>query len=325
MKVFLGVAAAAVAAGAWLASGRDVMPGSKESILARPVAAAEALPSGFVVWGSNRSGNHDIFRMTLPDRQITRLTDHPNAEYHPRISPDGNRIVFARSREPGMSTRNQFDWNVVMLNLETGAETAVHEFGNFPTWSADGKRIYFQYKVAQLGEYNVETGESRIAFPRGHGQVHEETGLQTPHMSPDGDRMAVTLRFKQNMTALVDMEGRIKPVSNGCQISWSPDGDFLYFVKPAGRMKNAVYVYEFGTPKPREWFDMPGEFSHEYFPRLSDDARWLVFGASRSEKAHEHDTADFENFIWQVGTPIENAVRLTFNEANDNYPDIHLY
>jgi hypothetical protein len=70
---------------------------------------------------------------------------------------------------------------------------------------------------------------------------------------------------------------------------------------------------------------MPGEFSHEYFPRLSDDERWLVFGASRSEKEHEHDRADYENFLWQVGTPIETAIRLTHDEGNDNYPDIHVY
>jgi Tol biopolymer transport system component len=263
--------------------------------------------------------------MSLPDREITQLTDHPNNDYHPRISPDGKKIVFARSREPGMSTDNQYDWNTIMLNLETGEETFIHDFGNFPTWSADGRRIYFQFKMAQLGEYDLETGKPRIVFPRGHGDVHRGTALQTPNMGPDGERMAVTLRFEQNMTALVDMQGRIKPVSNGCQITWSPEGDFLYFVKPAGRMKNAMYVYEFGTPKPREWFDMPGEFSHEYFPKLSDDGRWLVFGASRSEKAHAHDRADFENFLWQVGTPIESAMRLTFSEANDNYPDIHVY
>lgn len=324
MKAGVVAAVAVLAAGGWLLSGKEVVSGSEKSVLSREVTPATDLPEGFVVWGSNRSGNHDIHKMTLPDREITRLTEHPNNEYHPRISPDGSKIVFARSREPGLSTRNQLDWDVVMLDLETGKETFVHEFGNFPTWSSDGRYIYFQFKVFQLGRYDVETGEAEVAFPRGHGEVKEGSWLQTPHMSPDGDRMAVTLRFAQNMTALVDMDGKIKPVSNGCQLSWSPDGDFIYFVKPAGRMKNAVYVYELGTPRPRQWFDMPGEFSHEYFPRLSDDARWLVFGASRSEKAHEHDTADFENFLWQVGTPIENAIRLTFDEANDNYPDIHL-
>lgn len=324
MRTLVGIAVIATTL-LWLGFDEDVSPNAGESALTRTPPPAKALPRGFVVWSSNRSGNHDIFKMTLPEKRITRLTDHPNNEYHPRISPDGTKIVFARSREPGMSTRNQHDWNIVMLDLKTDEETFIHEYGNFPTWSADGRRIYFQFRINQLGEYDLETGEPGIAFRRGQGQVKAGTGLQTPHMSPDGERMAVTLRFEQNMTAMVDMQGRIKPVSNGCQITWSPSGDFLYFVKPGGRMKNAVYVYELGAPKPREWFDMPGEFSHEYFPKLSADERWLVFGASRSEKAHEHDTADFENFIWQVGTPIENAVRLTFDKANDNYPDIHLY
>lgn len=325
VKWVLGVVVVTLAAAAWLGLDDDAASSARESVLSRQVTPAKELPEGFVVWSSNRSGSHSIFRMTLPDMQITQLTDHPNVDYHPRISPDGARIVFARSREPGLSTRNQHDWNVIILDLDTGREQLLHEFGNFPTWSADGKRVYFQFKVAQLGEFNIETGEARIAFPRGRGQVKPGTGLQTPHMSPDGDRMAVTLRFEQNMTAIVDMKGRIRKIANGCQLTWSPEGNFLYFVDYGGRMKNAVYVYEPSTGKPQKWFDMPGGFSHEYFPKLSADERWLVFGASRSEKAHEHDQADFENFIWQVGTPIETATRLTFDEGNDNYPDIYLY
>jgi len=315
--MFVTAAAALAAAGIWLVF--------NEIVRSPAVTAAEEPPEGFVVWSSNRSGGQDIFRMDLPGKEITRLTEHPHAEYYARISPDGSRIAFARYRDPGKLTHNQYDWNVIMLNLETGEETFIHEFGHAPTWSTDGRYIYFQYKVMQVGRYDLETGEVDIVLPRGHGEVAHGTALSTPHMGPDGERMAVTMRFDQHMTAVVDDQGRIKPVSNGCQIAWSPDGDYLYFVKPTGRMGNSVYIYEFGTPKPREWFDMPGEFSHEYFPKLSNDGRWLVFGASRSENEHLHQHADFENFLWQVGTPIENAMRLTFNKASDNYPDIHVY
>lgn len=324
----LATRAAPVAAGAvllgWLLVEQLDSSSAYEPVLSRSPTPAETLPDGFMVWSSNRSGSHDIFKMTLPDREITRLTSHSHVDYHPRISPDGRKVVFARSRKPGMSTRNQLDWDVILLDLETGREQRLAEYGNFPTW-ADSTRVHYQYRVEQLGTYDLESGEHRVDFHSGMGQVQKGAGLQTPHVSPDGDRLAVTLRFKQHLIGTVDFKGNITRIADGCQLTWSPTGDFLYYVDYGGRMKNAIYVYEPSRGESRMWIDLPGEFSHEYFPKLSSDERYLVFGASRSENAHEHDSADFEMFLWQVGTPVENAARLTFSESNDNYPDIHLY
>lgn len=308
----------------WLLVDRLVLSGSYEPLLAREVAVQDELPKGFMVWSSNRSGNHEIFKMSLPDRGITQLTGHPHVDYHPRISPDGKRIVFARSRKPGLSTRNQLDWDVMMLNLETGEERKLAEFGNFPTWSADGRKVYYQYRVEQFGEYDLDDEAHRVVFHAGMGAVGQGAGLQTPHLSPDGESIAVTLRFKQHLIGTVDFKGRITRIADGCQLTWSPTGNFLYYVDYGGRMKNAIYIYEPSVGKSQMILDLPGEFSHEYFPKLSSDERYMVFGASRSEKAHEHDKADFEMFLWQIGTPVDNVRRLTFNKSNDNYPDIHL-
>jgi len=322
------LAAAIITGGAaliWLLAGSLLHSGSYEPLIERRAEPAAGLPDGFVVWSSNRGGNHDIYRMDLPGRELTRLTDHPHLEYHPRISPDGDKLVFARARRADTSLRNQLDWNVILKDLETGAEKLVAEYANFPTWDADGENVHFQHRVEQLGEYDMEDEEWKLIFHSGMGRVRKGTGLQTPDVSPDRERMALTLRFAQHLIGIVDFKGRITRIADGCQLTWSPQGDFLYYVDYGGRMKNAIYVYEPSTRTSHMLLDMPGEFSHEYFPRLSSDERYLVFGASRSARAHEHDQADFEMFLWQVGTPLENVERLTFNPGNDNYPDIHLY
>lgn len=308
----------------WLAVDRLGVSQERQPPLSQATAPDAAPPDGFMVWSSNRSGTHAIYKMTLPDREITRLTNHPNVDYHPRISPDGRRIVFARSRAPGTSTRNQLDWNVMLLDLETGEQRKLADYGNFPTWSADGTEVFFQYRVEQFAKYDLEDREQKVVFHAGMGEVRPGSGLQTPQLSPDGEHIAVTLRFAQHLIGTVDFKGRITRIADGCQLTWSPSGDFLYYVDYGGRMQNAIYTWDPSSGQSRMLLDLPGEFSHEYFPKLSNDGRYMVFGASRSVKAHEHDTADFEMFLWQVGTPVEQVRRLTFHQANDNYPDIYL-
>ena len=71
-----------------------------------------------------------------------------------------------------------------------------------------------------------------------------------------------------------------------------------------------------------EMMDLPGRRSHEYFPQLSSDGKWLVWGVT--QRGHDHDTADYEIYLWEVGTPREKAVRLTRNSGNDRWPDIFI-
>jgi len=305
-----------------LKQGRSSPPPPGVSVLTEKVALASDLPHGFVVWSSNRSGNHDILKMTLPGREVTHLTTHPNAEYFPRISPDGRHVVFARAQKPWVSQRNQELWDIYLLDLKSGKERLLAKFANTPTWSVDGKKVYFQRKVMRLAEVDIKTGEERILFTSGNGQVKKNAMLQTPGFNTHANKMAVTLRHGQHMTAIVDLYGNLKQVTDGCQLTWSKDGSFLYHVDYGGKMKNAFYIYDPKTDKSRLWLDMPGEFSHEYFPKLSNDEKYLVFAASKG--GHEHDSADYELFLWQVGSPAASAMRLTFHTGNDNWPDVFL-
>jgi len=43
-----------------------------------------------------------------------------------------------------------------------------------------------------------------------------------------------------------------------------------------------------------------------------------------TQRGHDHDTADYEIYLWEVGTSAEKAVRLTYNSANDRWPDIFI-
>jgi Tol biopolymer transport system component len=326
--VALGLAAAAGMA--WRAAykrgpragpppGHPVKPSAEEQN--RMQAAAKPL-SGFVVWSSCRFGNHDILMLTLPELQVRRLTRHPHVETYPRISPDGTRVAFMRSLRPWVSQRNRVEWDVFVLDLATGREQPVAEHASQPAWTEDGQGLVFVRGGREIVECRLATGRERTLFGAGRGGVPESTLFETPSVSARRGALAVTLRKGINATGLLREDGGFTRTGGGCQLTWSPDAAFLYYVDHGGKQLNAFYRIDPEHGERRLWLDLPGAFSHEYFPKLSNDGRYLVFAASAG--GHEPDCADYEIFLWRTGRPAEEAVRLTFHTGNDCWPDIFL-
>ena len=279
---------------------------------------------GFIVWSSNRSGNHDIYLKRLPDRAVRQLTNHQHTEYYPRISPNGRQIVFARSHQPLVSQGNIYPWDVYLLDLKSGKERLLAKNGNLPTWSIDGKRVFFQRHGNSVVELNLKNNRERILYQSGQNiKVPPKTALETPSISAKGDRLAVTFRNTMRATGVVGAGGRVRKTGNGCQLNWGPGDRYLYKIDHGGKMKNALYKIDAKTLAATKWFDAPGDYSHEYFPRVSNTADVLVYGASSG--GHEHDTADYEIFLWVIGEPANQAKRITFHPGNDCWPDVYLY
>ncbi len=279
---------------------------------------------GFVVWSSNRFGNHDIVMLSLPEQKLSRLTTNPHTEYFPRISPDGTRIVFCRSQVPWVSQRNPVPWDVYMLDLKTGKEQLVVQNGNVPTWSANGKRIRFQRQANQFVEYDLVTKKEKVLLATaGKISLPATVMLETPAWSDRRHQLAVTLRGTMRATAVIGQNGLVKKVAGGCELNWAPDSSYLYHVDHGGKGGNVFFKVDPDTLKREIWFDSPTEYSHEYFPKVGNRGEYLVYGASTGD--HEHDRADYEIFLWRIGSPWQGALRLSHYTGNDCWPDIYLY
>ena len=278
---------------------------------------------GFIVWSSNRSGNHDIYRYSMQNGKIKQLTKHPNTEYFPRISPDGRQIVFARAHEQWVSQRNLYSWDIWLLDLHSGKESILAKNGTVPTWSADGKRVYFLRNGNEVVEFHIlKKREQVIAKPGEKTLLPPKTIIETPSMDSRGQRLAVTLRKTMRATALLGRDGERQKLGNGCQLTWGPGDRYLYKIDHGGKMQNALYKIDPKSLTAQKWFDSPGEYSHEYFPRVANTGDVLVYGASRG--GHEHDTADYEIFLWVIGQPASRAMRITHHTGNDCWPDVYL-
>ena len=133
----------------------------------------------------------------------------------------------------------------------------------------------------------------------------------------------MTLRGGARGTFIINKDKSLQQVGRGCQLNWAPDSSFLYLVDHTKIGGNAFFTVNPETLEKKLWFDAPGTFSHEYFSKLSNTGDMLIFGASIG--GHEHDRADYEIFLWPIGTPMGNTARLSFHTGNDNWPDIFLY
>ncbi len=270
---------------------------------------------GFIVWSSTMHGQHDLVRMDWPSGRMTRLTENPHADSTPKISPDGTRVAFARSRQEWVSFRNMDEWDVWVLDLETGKERRVAERGAEPCWTGDGKSVVFHRGGREVVQVELATGAKTVLLGAREGLVW--TG---PSRDPVGGRIAVTVRGRRRSTSIFAVpDGKETRVAGGCQLAFVPGGEWMVLVEDGGRMKNRICRVDRDGRHLETLLDMPGEWSHEYFPRVSNDGVLLVFGAAR--EGHEHDTADYEIFLWRIGTPPAEAARVSFHTGNDQWPD----
>ncbi len=271
---------------------------------------------GFVVWSSIMYGQHDLVRFDWPSGKLTRLTSSPFTDSTPKISPTGKQVVFARSRQEWVSFRNLEEWDIWVLDLQTHKEKLVAERGAEPCWTGDGKSVVFHRGGKQVVQVEVDTGKETILLDERPGVIW--TG---PVIDPAGGRLAVTVRGRRRYTALVNLaDGNVTQVGGGCQLSFVPGGAWLVLVESAGNMGTRFARVSLDGKTITPIFDSPGYWSHEYFPRISNDGRLLVYGAAR--EGHEHDRADYEIFLWRLDDPPEKAARLSFHSGNDQWPDI---
>jgi hypothetical protein len=293
-----------------------------------------AKADGLIVWSSSRNGNHDLFTMKTDGSEVKAITTGDNVDWFPRFSPDGAKILFCRSKKGWVSERDaniSSKWDLFTVHPDGTDLTKVLDDAAWGTWIGPDEVIFV--RDGKVLTTKLGSGKEQELLDSASVASLSGAELQQPELSPDRRYIAITLRGALRETGIWSLDKKTWTKTGlGCQINWAPDGKTIYWMNPTGNGGSEVYrmPIEHGAPPAKapsddeiRFMDMPGRRSHEYFPQLSRDGKWLVWGIT--QRGHDHDTADYEIYLWEVGTPPETgAARLTFHSANDRWPDIFI-
>ena len=311
-------------------TGNDEKPDDDASQLMSEVGGKA---KGIIVWSSSRLGNHDLFVMNTDGSKVHAITHGDPVDWFPRFSPDGQSILFTRSKKGWVFERDantDGKWDIYTVSPDGKDEKKVVDNASWGSWVSEDE-IVFARSTAVVRR-KLAGGEETVIVDSTKVPALDGALMQQPEMSKDGNYVAITLRGSKRETGIWNVKEKSwTRTGEGCQINWSPDSKEVYWVHPTGNGGSRVLHIPIDDGKAAKsdsdldaltLIDIPGRRSHEYFPQLSSDGKWLVWAAT--QRGHDHDIADYEIYLWQVGSPAEKAARLTYHSGNDRWPDIFI-
>jgi hypothetical protein len=327
LAVALGACATAGGGGA---SGSEEQPTAAEK---KAMLAVGGKANGLIVWSSSRLGNHDLFVMKTDGSDLHAITQGDAVDWFPRFAPDGSRVLFTRSKKGWVYERDANSdgkWDIFAVTPDGKEETKVVDNASWGGWIGADEIVFV--RSTAVFRRALSGGPETLLVDSTKVPALDGALLQQPELSKDGSYLAITLRGSKRETGIWDLKRKTwTRTGEGCQINWSPAGDEIYWVHPTGNGGSRVLHLPVAAGKPNKsdadldaitLIDLPGRRSHEYFPELSADGKWLVWAAT--QRGHDHDIADYEIYLWEVGTPAETAARLTYHSGNDRWPDIFI-
>jgi Tol biopolymer transport system component len=225
-----------------------------------PSAPASPSPSGPPAVGTGTMlivKGDNIFSLSLEDKRENQLTHETNSNFanNPAFSPDGSLIAFTHHVAPQGSEWGGAEVHVMQAD-GSGDKTLVPakqkgERAESPTWTPDGKFLYFAHDVPIIDASNRYTGDTltveKVGLAGGDKQVIVQDAV-SPSISQSG--VFSWLNYNVNdssfrlMVGSLDGSGGKQLLSDkDFQAVWSPelspDGKILAFAG-SGRTSSKI-------------------------------------------------------------------------------------
>ena len=267
-----------------------------------------AIPGLMLAYGSNAAkaektafSNMDVFELEYAE--------------DPRISPDGDSIVYVRRSMDIMNdTRIGRLW-ILEQNGSRHRKLASREVNESnPRWSPSGDRIAFSSKTDEGSEihiYWLESGQ----FARITQLPESPSGLS---WSPDGTRIAFSMKVEEEGLKLAKLpkkpEGADWADAPRVTTLLKHERDGSGHIKP-GFSHFFVVPAEGGTARQVT----SGDFHHRGAPQWTPDGKFLVFSGNRNEN-WEFEFRNSE--LYKIDLDSGNITALTDRNGPDDDPAI---
>ena len=299
------------------ATAGTLTPTSSESAALKALAAK--IPKARLLW---TRGGRVIHAAASTSFKPEVVTQGSITEGNPRWSPDGTQILTVRS-----------DGVYVMKPDFTGA-TKVIPGGRVASWTRDGKSItcidQTEYKALQ---YDLASKTTKTIYDAKQSPYNGQQIDQAAELRTGGRFLLVFRRDPTHVTEIVDLQLK-KYISNtemkrgDCSPAWAPDGSYILNTarltsRPVLRAMFTVDSSGGSVSASKHLVGLDtGEKFYIHGQRVSDDGKWVAFGGKIFGGALQ--SALREIYIWPVGGADKDAVRVSFDTAEDEGPDLHV-
>lgn len=292
------------------------------ALLELPASAQPA--NGWIVWASNRQDSrHEIYLMKADGSNVQRLTT--KGATTASWSPDGSWISYYASDKTARVMR----WN-------KSADKKV--FSGEPLfWRHDGSGLVCRDSGDNFYLVDPDTGKAKLLFKKSDFSKLGSKALNPSGMTHDNRWLVAHSdiyrsgytgsngTYKAHHAAVIldfSNKSKIYYLGSGCEPTAPPKGDLIYHVNAASSTHPDIYKMNINHVSTRssytaELANKDSNWGHEYFPRISNDNRWLTYGASTG--CHDHDTCDYEIFVHELGKGVTSRKRVTNHSKNDQW------
>jgi TolB protein len=241
----------------------NLTSGEREIVLGQASQPALSPNGGRLAYRSWDIDNRGIRARELSDENTWAWISFHEAE-HASWSPDNQNLVFSSQQESDREWRLYRTWDLEIKRLEReGGDIN----GRMPTWSPDGRIIYWECPLGGCGLYAIQpdgTGLVRLT-----GNEHDSA----PAVSPDGSQIAFMSNRDGNWEIYAidahrhgpGLEEASRLTTNEARDglpTWSPDGQWIAFVSDRGGAWSIWTMHPDGSEK-QKIFELGGPLMGE--------------------------------------------------------------
>jgi Tol biopolymer transport system component len=220
-----------------------------------------------IAFGSDRTGEMNLWLRSLRDGKTRRLTSGPGGDYQPNWSPDGQSLAFFSGRAETIDIwRFDFDGET-LTRLTRGQGININPF-----YSPDGKQIAFMSdRDGRLEVFVMTTNGANVKQLTTVGASGHFL-----RWTRDGSRIVFRCPSAKKTMSVPVAGGEPEPVAEvigGAHMSFSQDDSLIMDVLG----HRTLWCSPQTGGKPRKVFEFDDPESRIDYPVWSPDGKWILF------------------------------------------------